>query len=84
MNKETTKNEKDLSLLGHVKVSLVAEIGQAEMTVDELFGLKKQDTVTLDRSVDAEVTLLLNGRPVAKGELVAVEDRLGVRLTELA
>ena len=84
MNKEIAINEKDLSLLGHVKVSLVAEIGTAELTVEQLFGLSSKDLVTLDQGVDAEVTLLLNGRPVARGELVAIEDKLGIRITELA
>ncbi|MGX9720065.1 FliM/FliN family flagellar motor switch protein [Stenotrophomonas nitritireducens] len=83
MNKEVAITDKDLSLLGHVKVSLVAEIGSAEMTIDELFRLQGKDLVTLDQGVEAEVTLLLNGRPVARGELVAVEDKLGVRITEL-
>lgn len=84
MNTDAATIEKDLSLLGHVKVSLVAEIGSTELTVEELFSLRSQDLVTLNESVDAEVTLLLNGRPVARGELVAVEDKLGVRITELA
>lgn len=84
MNANAATFDKDLSLLGHVKVSLVAEIGSTELTVDELFSLRSQDLVTLNESVDAEVTLLLNGRPVARGELVAVEDKLGVRITELA
>ncbi|HBZ46982.1 MAG TPA: hypothetical protein DEO93_06865 [Stenotrophomonas sp.] len=84
MNKEVAIKDRDLSLLGHVKVSLVAEIGSAELSVDELFGLASDDVVKLDQSVDAVVTLLLNGRPVARGELVAVDDKLGVRITDLA
>jgi flagellar motor switch protein FliN len=83
MNKEATINEKDLSLVGHVKVSLVAEVGKAEMTVDELFRLHKQDVLKLDQNVEAVVTLLLNGKAIARGELVAVDDNLGVRITEL-
>lgn len=83
MNKEVVIPEKDLSLVGHVKVSLAAEVGIAEMTIDELFGLKRSDTVVLDQDSSAEVTLLLNGRAVARGDLVAVEDKLGIRITEL-
>lgn len=83
MNKEATVNEKDLSLVGHVKVSLVAEVGKAEMTVDELFRLHKQDVLKLDQDAEAVVTLLLNGKAIARGELVAVDDSLGVRITEL-
>jgi flagellar motor switch protein FliN len=83
MNREVSINEKDLSLVGHVKVSLAAQVGNTEMTVDELFALKKQDVLRLDQPADAVVTLLLNGKPIARGELVAVDDNLGVRITEL-
>ena len=83
MNKEVAIQDKDLSLVGHVRVSLVAQLGSAEMSVQELFALKTDDVVKLDQSSDAIVTLLLNGKPVARGELVAVEDNLGVRIVEL-
>lgn len=76
-------NEKDLSIVGHVKVSLVADIGKAEMTVEELFGLRKESLVKLDQGTDAIITLLLNDKAIARGELVAVGDNLGVRITEL-
>ncbi len=76
-------SEKDLSLVGHVKVSLVAEIGKTEMTVEELFSLRKQSVVKLDQDTDAVVTLRLNDKAIARGELVAVGDNLGVRITEL-
>lgn len=84
MNKEVVLPDKDLSLVGHVKVSLTAEVGTVEMTIEELFALKRQDIVVLQQDASAEVTLLLNGRPVARGDLMAVEDKLGVRITELA
>lgn len=83
MNKEASINEKDLGLVGHVKVSLVAEVGKTEMTVDELFRLHKQDVLKLDQHAEAVVTLLLNGKAIARGELVAVDDSLGVRITDL-
>lgn len=74
---------KDLNLVGHVQVALVAELGQSKMTVAQLFKLEKRDVVTLDQTLDAPVTLLLNGKAVARGELLAVEEHLGVRITEL-
>jgi flagellar motor switch protein FliN/FliY len=74
---------KDLDLIGHVQVSLVAELGESEMTVEELFKLRKQDVVTLKQTLDAPVTLLLNGKAIARGELLAVDEHLGVRITEL-
>ena len=83
MSTSPTANDRDLSLVGHVTVSLVAEIGTAEMSISDLFALNKHDIVKLDQSSDAWVTLLLNGKPVARGELMAVEDQLGIRITEI-
>ncbi|MBV9232868.1 MAG: FliM/FliN family flagellar motor switch protein, partial [Candidatus Eremiobacteraeota bacterium] len=40
--------------------------------------------VELDRSIDGPVTLLVNDRPIARGEIVAVEENFGLRITELA
>lgn len=84
MSTEVVGNGKDVSLVGHVKVSLVAQIGHAELTVDELFALKKNDAVKLEQGTEAIVTLLLNGKAVAHGELVCVDDKLGIRITDLA
>lgn len=76
--------EKDWSLIGHVQVSLVARIGSVSMTVDELFKLQKGDVVSMNELLDAPVTLLLDGKPVARGELLAVDDHFGLRIAELA
>ena len=84
MNKEAASTKGAFDLVGHVKVSLVAEIGKAEMTIDELFSLKGGDTIKLSNQSDLLVTILLNGRPIARGELVSVEDAIGVRVTELS
>lgn len=76
--------DKDISLVGHVPVTLVARIGSVSMTVEQLFKLRQGDVVAMAEALDAPVTLLLNGKAVARGELLAVDDQLGVRITELA
>lgn len=75
---------KDISLVGHVPVTMTAVVGSVSLTVERLFALRKGEVLAMNESVDAPVTLLLNGKAVARGELVAVEDNLGVRITELA
>jgi flagellar motor switch protein FliN/FliY len=74
---------RDIGLVGHVAVQLSAIVGTAQLSIDELFALKRGDVVTLDASVDDPITLLLNGKAIARGELVAVEECFGVRITEL-
>jgi flagellar motor switch protein FliN/FliY len=77
-------NDKDMGLVGHVQVNLVAQLGNVELTLDRLFKLRQGDVLEMEQGLDAPVTLLLNGKAVARGELLAVDDQLGVRITELA
>jgi flagellar motor switch protein FliN len=72
-----------LDLVSHVKVKLTITLGGAEMSVGELFSLSANDVVTLDRDVDAPVDIRLNSKVVARGVLVAVGDKFGVRVTEV-
>lgn len=74
---------RDLGLVGHVNVTLSAVVGTAQLSIESLFALKRGDVVALNETLDAPITLLLNGKVVARGELVAVEESFGVRITEL-
>jgi flagellar motor switch protein FliN/FliY len=77
-------SDKDIGLVGHVPVTLMAQLGSVSMTVEQLFKLRQGDVLAMVEALDAPVTLLLNGKPVARGELLAIDDQLGVRITELA
>ncbi|MCC4590140.1 FliM/FliN family flagellar motor switch protein [Xanthomonas campestris pv. cannae] len=74
---------RDYEMFGHVKVTLVAEVGKAEMTIEEVLSLKTDNIVALNEPSEAIVTLLLNGKALARGELLAVGDTLGVRIVEI-
>jgi flagellar motor switch protein FliN/FliY len=74
----------DINLVGHVQVSLTAQVGTVSMSIEQLFGLKSGDVVSMNELLEAPLTLLLNGRAVARGELLAVDDHFGVRILELA
>jgi flagellar motor switch protein FliN len=71
-------------LLRGVRVALEARLGQANMTVEEMMALKSGAVVTLETSLADHVELFLNGTLVARGEIVAVGDKFGVRIVELA
>lgn len=66
-----------------LKVQLQVRIGSATLTVGELMAARENQVLALDRAVDQPVDLLLEGRTVARGQLVAVEDAFAVRITEL-
>jgi len=70
-------------LLGNVPVQLEAFVGGARMTVAELAALAADSVVTLDAPLNQAVELRLNDHAVARGELVAVGDRFGVRISEI-
>lgn len=66
-----------------VKITLQVRVGQSSMTVGELLAARENQVLLLDRTVEQPVDLLLEGRVVARGQLVAVDGSFGVRITEL-
>lgn len=75
--------KRDMGLIKHVMVELSVELGSAELSVDELFNLKAGDVVKLLTQVHEPATLNLDGKAVARGTLVAVDDNFGIQLTEI-
>ena len=73
----------NFDLIKNVKVNLQVYVGQTEMAVEELFNLKDGSVVPIDRLVDEPVEILLDGKTVALGYLVAAEDNFGVRITKI-
>ena len=73
----------NLSLIQDVKVKLEVVVGQAEVTVGELFSFKEQSVVKLNSATNAPVDIRLDGKTIAKGYLVVVEDSLGVCIDEI-
>jgi flagellar motor switch protein FliN/FliY len=71
------------SPLHAVRARLQACAGEVELTVGELLAAREHQVLVLDRGVDEPVDLLLEGRVVARGQLVAVDGVFGVRITEL-
>lgn len=70
-------------IIENVEVELEALLGTVRLTVADLTALKAGDSVTLDAALNQAVVLRLGDARVARGELVAVGDKFGVRLTEI-
>lgn len=79
----TSKVMNGLSLLRDVEMTLSVEIGRARMTVRELLSLTPGTVVELDRAAGAPADLLVNGRLIARGEVVVVDEDFGLRITEI-
>lgn len=73
----------DLRRLSAVPVDLSVEIGRAHMSVGETLDLREGSVVTLDRLAGEPVDLLVNGIPIARGEVVVIDEQFGLRLTQV-
>jgi len=72
-----------LSRLGGIEVNAAVELGRAELRLRDLARLAPGSVVRLDRMTGEPADLVVNGRPFARGEIVIVDDHLGLRVTEL-
>jgi flagellar motor switch protein FliN len=73
----------DLRRLSAVPVDLSVEIGRTRMTVGETLELREGSVITLDRMAGEPVDLLVNGTPIARGEVVVIDEQFGLRLTQV-
>ena len=80
---EPKRSSQDLEAVFDVPVTVSAVLGKSGMEVSELLKLGKGTIVELDRKVGEAIDIYVNNRLVARGEVVLVEDRLGVTMTEI-
>jgi flagellar motor switch protein FliN/FliY len=69
--------------LGDLKVCLALEVGRCQIPIRQFLQLNVGSVVELQRGVDAAFDILINSRLLAHGEVVAVDNRLNVRLTDV-
>jgi flagellar motor switch protein FliN/FliY len=79
----TTRTADDLEAVFDVPVKVSAVLGRARMEVGELLKLGPGAVLELDRKVGEAIDIYVNNRLVARGEVVLVEDKLGVTMTEI-
>jgi flagellar motor switch protein FliN/FliY len=73
----------DLSRLSEIPMELSVEIGRTHMTVGETLDLHVGSVVTLERQAGEPVDLLVNGSPIARGEVVVTDEQYGLRIIEI-
>lgn len=78
-----TRSAADLEAVFDVPVKVSAILGRSRMDVSELLKLRNGQVVELDRKVGEAIDIYVNDRLVARGEVVLVEDQLGVTMTEI-
>ena len=77
------RNARDLEAVYDIPVQVSAVLGKATMQVSQLLKLGRGAVVELGRKVGEAIDIYVNNRLVARGEVVVVEERLGVTMTEI-
>ncbi|MCC7142731.1 MAG: flagellar motor switch protein FliN [Candidatus Eisenbacteria bacterium] len=80
---EATKTNGSIELLMDVKLPISVELGRAQMEIKEIMEFAPGTVVELDKMAGDMVDILVNGRLVAQGEVVVVDEHFGVRVTHL-
>ncbi len=82
-DEQTTHGAADLEAVFDVPVQVSAVLGRSRMEVGDLLNLGPGAIIELDRKVGEAIDIYVNNRLVARGEVVLVEDKLGVTMTEI-
>jgi flagellar motor switch protein FliN/FliY len=73
----------DLNPLHQVKTTVQVCVGTVSLSIGELMALKAHQVVRMQQAIEEPVDLLVEGKPVARGQLVAVDGNFAIRITEL-
>lgn len=82
---ENTKEfqKENLEVVYDIPVEVMVVLGKASMSINQILKLAKGSVLELDKNVGEPVDMYVNGKLVAKGEVVIVENKIGITLTEL-
>ena len=73
----------NLNILLDVPVNLTVELGSCKLSMREVLQLNSGSVVQLEKVADDPVDLLVNGKLLARGEVIVVDNRFGIKITEL-
>lgn len=83
----SSANEKpsveNLKVLENIDIELTVEVGRAEITIRDLLRLNEGSVIELDRLAGDPLDILVNGTKIARGEVVMIGERFGVRFGEV-
>jgi flagellar motor switch protein FliN/FliY len=76
--------ERSIEFLGGIELEAAVELGRTTMTIGEVLKLGPGSVVQLDKMLGDPVEMMVKDRLIARGEVVVVDDRFGLRITEVA
>ncbi|MBG0780055.1 MAG: flagellar motor switch protein FliN [Desulfotignum balticum] len=82
---ETKPDDKnDIDLILDIPLELTVELGRTKMLVNNLLQLGQGSVIDLDKAAGETLDIRVNGKLVARGEVVVVEEKYGIRVTDIA
>ena len=82
-NSENQDGSENLKVLENIDVMLTVEVGRTEITIRDLLRLNEGSVVELDRLAGDPLDIMVNNTKIAKGEVVMVGERFGIRFGEI-
>jgi len=79
----TAENPANLNLVLDIWFNLTIELGSCRLPMREVLRLSVESVIQFEKAADAPVELSANGKLFARGEVVAIEDHYGVKITEV-
>ena len=80
---EAAADQRNIHLILSIPIELQVELGRTAMTIHELMQLGQGSVIELDKLAGEPLNVLVHGRLIARGEAVVVNDKFGVRLTDI-
>lgn len=78
-----SQEQRSLELLHDVEMAVTVELGRTRMAVSDLLSLAPGAVVELDRAAGSPVDVLVNGKLIARGEVVVIDEDFGIRISEI-
>lgn len=83
LDQEGEDDEVNVDLIMDLPLEMVVELGRTKMLINDLLQIGQGSVIELNRQVGEPLDVLVNGKLVARGEVVVVKDKFGVRITEV-
>jgi flagellar motor switch protein FliN/FliY len=77
------RTKKDISLINDISLELTVRLGKTEMSIKDILELAPGSVIELDRLAGEAVDLLANGKIIARGEVVVIDENFGFRVTDI-
>ena len=83
MSKNAQGSANSIEILFDVTLHVSVELGRTDMTIREILSLGVGSVIGLTKLAGEPVDILINGKPIARGEVVVIDDKFGVRVTDI-